>query len=167
MKSLLDGLPMPGGSPPLRAFIKPPPVDENPFGEPRAYIWPSNGEENRAPDRGGSVPRALVKPVPGQNPNAGTKPIDHAIHVYIMHDEANDDDQGDSWFPGIIDAICWQLRVSTDPAVITDSYDGTVSQLVDVGETIPYSISVRALADQRYWRYDCLLPLPVLEFIHS
>jgi hypothetical protein len=167
IKGLLDELPMPGGAPPLRAYIKPPPVDDNPFGEPHAYIWPSNGEESRNPERGGAIPRALTKPVPGANPNSGTKAIDHAIHVFVLHDEANDDEQGDSWFPGMIDAICWQLRVSLDPATITDSYDGTISALLDVGETIPYSITVRALADQRYWRYDCLLPLPILELIQS
>jgi hypothetical protein len=167
IKSLLDELPMPGGAPPLRAYISPPPVDDNPFGEPHAFIWPTSGEENRNPDRGGTIPRALTKPIPGQNPNSGTKAIDHAVHVYIIWDQANDDEQADSWFPGMVDAVAWQLRVSLDPATITDSYDGTISALIDVGETIPYSITVRFLATQRMWRYDCLLPLPILEIIQS
>lgn len=167
IKSLLNQLPMPGGVLPLEAWIAPPPVDENPFGAPQVFIWPSNGEESRNPQRGGTIPRALTKPVPGQNPDSGTKAIDHAIHIYIYYDMANDDEQADSLFPGIIDAIGWQLRVSTDPAVITDDYDGTISSLIDVGEQIPYSITVRALADQRHWRYDCLLPLPILELIQS
>jgi hypothetical protein len=167
IKSLIDELPMPGGAPPLRAFITPPAVDDNPMGEPHAFIWPVSGEESRAPDRGGSVPRALTKPVPGANPNSGTKPIDHAIHVYVIWDQANDDEQADSWFPGMVDAISWQLRVSADPVVITDPYDGTISQLVDVGDTIPYQITVRFLEDQRYLRYDALLSLPVLELIQS
>lgn len=167
IKQLLNQLPMPGGAPPLEAYITPPPVDENPLGAPHAFIWPSSGEESRNPDRGGSIPRASVKPIPGQNPNSGIKIIDHSVHVYVIWDQPNDDPLADSWFPGMIDAINWQLRVSTDPAVITDTFDGTVSSLIDVGEQIPYSITVRALASQRYWRYDCLLPLPIVEIIQS
>jgi hypothetical protein len=172
IKTLLDDLPMPGGAPPLRAFITPPPVDDNPMAEPHAFIWPSSGEESRNPERGGTVPRALTKPMwlnggAVGTPNCGTKPIDHAIHVYVIWDQANDDEQADSWFPGMIDAIGWQLRVSLDPAVVIDNYDGTVSTLIDVGESIPYQMAVRYLADQRYLRYDCLLPLPILELIQS
>ena len=158
---------MPGGAPPLTAFITPPPVDDNPLGGPHAFVWPTNGEESRNPERGGTVPRALTRPVPGANPNSGTKGLDHVVHIYVIWDQANDDDQADSWFPGMIDAICWQLRVSADPVVVTDSYDGTISQLVDVGETISYQITVRFLEDQRYLRYDCLLPIPVLEILQS
>jgi hypothetical protein len=167
LKGLLDELPMPGGAPPLRCYITPPPVDDNPFGEPHAFIWPVSGEESRSPQRGGTVPRALTKPIPGANPDSGTKAIDHSIHVYVIWDQANDDEQADSWFPGMIDAIGWQLRVSLDPATITDSYDGTISTLIDVGETIPYQITVRFLENQRYLRYDALLALPILELIQS
>ena len=67
----------------------------------------------------------------------------------------------------MIDAIAWQLRVSADPAVIIDSYDGTTSSLIDVGETMQYQITVRYLEDQRYLRYDCLMPLPIMELIQS
>lgn len=172
IKSLIDQLAMPGGAPPLNVFITPPPAYDNPLGSPTAYVWPVNGEENRHPDRGGTVPRALVKPqwVSGATvgtPNCGFKAVDHSIHIYVIWDQANDEEQADSWFPAMIDAICWQLRVSTDPAVITDPYDGTVSSLIDVGETIPYQITVRFLEDQRYLRYDCLLPIPCLELIQS
>jgi hypothetical protein len=167
LKSLLDGLAMPGGAPNLRAFITPPSPDDNPEGTPTAYIWPASGEESRNTERGGTVPRALTKPVPGANPNSGTKPIDHMVHVYVIWDQANDDELADSLFPGMLDAIGWQLRVSTDPVVVVDSFDGTISQLIDVGETIPYQITVRYLEDQRYLRYDALLPLPVMELIQS
>ena len=170
IKGLLDQLPMPGGAPPLNVFITPPPAYDNPLGAPTAYVWPASGEENRNPSRGGSVPRALSKPNPALtefSPGSGFKSIDHVIHVYVVWDQANDEEQADSWFPGMIDAIGWQLRVSQDPVPITDAYDGTVSSLIDVGETIPYQITVRFLEDQRYLRYDCLLPLPILELIQS
>lgn len=166
-KSLLDQLPMPGGAPPLRVFITPPPVDDNPEGGPHGFVWPNNGNESRAPDRGGTVPRALTKPIPGQNPNSGTKALDHSIHLYIIWFQANDDDQADSWFPGMMDAIAWQLRVSTDPVAITDSYDGTISALIDVGEQMDYEITYRFVEDQRYTRYDGLWMLPTLELLQS
>lgn len=172
VKQLLDQLAMPGGAPPLNCFITPPPAWDNPLGAPTCYVWPSSGEENRSPNRGGTVPRALTKPqwaagAAVGTPNSGFKAIDHVIHLYIIWDQANDEEQADSWFPGMIDAIAWQLRVSQDPVPITDTYDGTVSSLIDVGETIPYQITVRFLEDQRYLRYDCLMPLPILELIQS
>lgn len=172
-KALLDELPMPGGAAPLRVFITPPPVDDSgQLIEPHAYVWFTDGEESRAPDRGGTVPRALVKPQWPQGagvptPNCGTKGIDHAIHLYIIWDQANDDEQADSWFPGMLDAISWQLRVSEDPATIIDGYDGTVSTLIDVGETISYQSTVRFLESQRLLRYNALYVLPTLELIQS
>jgi len=167
LKGLLDGIPMPGGVPNLVAYITPPAVDEEPNGEPRAYIWPASFEESRNPQREGTVPRALAMPVPGVSPNSGFKPIDHSIHIYVIYDQANDDQQADSLFPGIIDAINWVLRVSTDVAVATDEYTGLQSALMDVGESINGSVAVRALDSQRMYRYDCLLILPVMELIQS
>jgi hypothetical protein len=172
IKSLIDQLAMPGGAPPLNVFVTPPPGYDNPLAAPTAYVWPPSGEENRSPERGGTVPRALVKPQWPQGagvptPNCGFKAIDHQIHIYVIWDQANDDEQADSWFPGMMDAIAWQLRVSADPVVITDSYDGTVSSLIDVGETMPYQITIRFLEDQRYLRYDGLFALPILELLQS
>lgn len=167
VRGLLDGLPMPAGIPNLVAYINPPAVDEEPNGEPRAYVWIPEWDESRNPERGGSVPRALVKPIPGNPPNAGTKPIDHSIHVWIIYDQANDDPQADSLFPGILDAISWTLRVSTDPVIVVDPLDGTITQLVDVGETISGRISVVALAGQRMYRYDSLMIIPITEMLQS
>jgi hypothetical protein len=167
VKGLINGLAMPGGLPPLVAYVFPPSVDEEPFGEPRAYIWPQTFEESRNPERGGTVNRALAMPQAGESANSGTKPVDHSIHVYLIYDEDNDDEQGDSLFPSIIDAVSWQLRVSTDPAVIYDANTGLASSLIDVGETINGSITIRTLAGQRMYRNDCLLILPVMELIQS
>lgn len=167
VKSLLDGLAMPAGIAAMSAYITPPAVDEAPNGEPRAYIWTPEWTESRNPERGGSVNRALTRPVPGQNPNSGVKALDHAIHIYIIYDQDSEDPSADSLFPMILDAISWQLRVSTDPAVVTDPSDGTISQLVDVGEQITGQMNVTALAGQRMYRYDALMVVPVTEIIHS
>jgi len=167
-KNLLSNTPMPGGVPDLAVYVFPPPVDEDPFGEPRAYIWPMNFDESRNPERGGTVPRALTQPLStSSTPDCGTKPIDHSIHCYLIYDEDNQDPQGDSLFPSIIDAVNWVLRVSEDPAVIYDTTTGLASSLIDVGEQITGQITVRALAGQRYYRNDCLLILPTLELIQS
>lgn len=167
VKGLLDGLPMPAGIPNMVCYITPPAVDEEPNGEPRAYLWTPEWNESRAPQRGGSVNRALTKPVPGANPNSGVKALDHAIHVYVIYDQANDDPNADALFPSILDTVSWALRVSTDPAVVTDPNDGTITQLVDVGEQITGQMNVTALAGQRMYRYDSLMVVPVTEILHS
>lgn len=158
---------MPPGIAPMSAYITPPAVDEAPNGEPRAYIWTSQWTESRNPERGGSVNRALTKPVPGENPDSGVKAIDHAIHLYVVYDQDSEDPYADSLFPSILDTVSWTLRVSTDPAVITDPNDGTITQLVDVGETIDGQMNVTALAGQRMYRYDALMVIPVTELMHS
>jgi hypothetical protein len=168
IKGLLDGLAMPPGIANMTAYITPPAVDEAVNGEPRAYIWTPEWSETRAPERGGSVNRALVRPVPGAaNQASGVKALDHSIHIYIIYDQSNDDPQADSLFPSILDAVSWTLRVSTDPAVVTDPYDGTITQLVDVGEMITGQMNVSALASERMYRYDALLVVPVTEILHS
>lgn len=167
-KTLINNLPMPAGLPNLVAYVFPPPVDEEPFGEPRAYLWPMNFDESRNPERGGTVPRAESQPSPNSStPDCGTKPIDHSIHCYLIYDEDNQDPQGDSLFPSIIDAVSWTLRVSSDPAVVYDQNTGLASSLIDVGEEIHGQVTVRALAGQRFYRNDCLLILPTLELIQS
>ena len=161
-KSLLDQLAMPGGAPPMNAYITPPVPDEAADGAPRCYIWTPDFDESRNPEKGGSVPRALTK-----GGFSGFKPIEHEIHLYVVWDQAADDPQADSWFPGMVDAIMWTLRVSTNPAVVSDSYDGTTTQIIDVGEQMRGQITVRALDTERYLRYDCLLVCPTMELLQS
>lgn len=167
IKNLINGLAMPSGVPNLVAYINPPAVDEEPQGEPRAYVWTPAWEESRNPERGGTVPRALTRPIPGQPPNSGTKPIDHNVHIWVLYDQANDDPQADSLFPAILDTISWQLRVSLDPATVVDTYDATISALIDVGESINGQIEVDALASQRMYKYSALMVVPVTELIQS
>jgi hypothetical protein len=161
-KQLLNGLAMPAGTPPLIAYITPPNPETDASGAPRAFIWLPAGDESRDPAKNGTVPRALYKGAP-----SGFKGLDHNTHIYVVWDQEADDPDADSWFPGIVDAIMWQLRVSADPAPVTDPYDGVQSQLIDLGERMTYQITVSALEQQRMYRYDCLITAPVLELLQS
>ena len=53
------------------------------------------------------------------------------------------------------------------PTIVTAPYDGTESQINDVGEVMDGEIFVRALADEAFNRYDCLLTVPVIEEISA
>lgn len=159
LQTLLNGLPLPGSAPNLAAYITPP--NPNVSTEiPTAYIWPSTGNETRNPAMGGTVPRASFAGGP-----SGTKPIVHTLHIYVIWDQANDDPQADTWFPGMLDAIMATLRVSPDPVKVTDPYTNIESWLVDVGERMSYQVSVSALESQRMYRYDGLITCLLNEII--
>ena len=161
VKGLLNGLAMPGGLPNMAAYILPP--DPNVEAEiPTAYVWPTEGDESRAPEKGGTIPRNT-----GPDTPAGTKSLDHSIDVFCVYFQADDDPQADSLFPGVIDAVMDALRTSADPAVITDPYTGDQSQLIDLGERQKYHIVVSALEDQRYNRLDGLIVCPGNVIFHA
>jgi hypothetical protein len=162
IQGLLNGLAMPGSAPDLVAYITPPAVDTNPDATPRAYVWPASGNESRNPALGGTVPRASTLGGP-----SGTKPVVHTLHIYVIWDQANDDPQADTWFPGMLEAIMSTLRVSQDPVQVTDPYTSISSWLVDVGERMSYQIQVSALESQRYYRYDGLISCVLNELIAS
>jgi len=162
VKGLLDGLPMPGSLPVMAAYITPP--DPNVDTDiPAAYVWPTDGDENRDSAKAGTVPRNT-----GPGTASGFKNIEHAIDVYVVWFAADDQDDIDSLFPGIVDAVMFALRTSEDPAQVQDPYNpNVVSTLVDVGEKMTYRITVRSLVEQAYDRYDCLVALSVLEVIQA
>ena len=105
--NILDQLPLPYGLPAAGAFITPP----DPYVRariPAIYIWPSEGEENRSVELGGTVPRNS-----GFNTPSGTKGMMHQFDVYITWTGAqNQGSQTDPYFPGIIDAVMAALRYS-------------------------------------------------------
>ena len=161
VKSVLDGLAMPGGLPSMAAYIMPP--DPNVEAEiPTAYVWPTKGHESREGDQGGAIPRNT-----GPGTPAGTKSQLHSIDVFCVYFQADDDPQADSLFPGVVDAVMDALRTSEDPMVIIDPYTGNDSQLIDLGERMSYEIVVSALEDERYNRLDGLIACMVNEIFHA
>lgn len=161
IRGLLDSLPMPSSLPPMRSYITPP--DPNTEATiPTAYVWPSEIDESRDSKTGGTIPRNT-----GPGTPSGSKPLAHDIDVFIVYMLPNDDPQADSLFPGIVDAAMAALRTSADNAIITDPWTGAQSQLFGVGEVMRGRIVVRAMADQAFNRYDCLLSCPVRELIQA
>ncbi len=164
MKSLLDGINMPGGTLPMRAVIMPPdPNDDTQY--PTAYVWPADFDESRAPDQGGSIPRNT-----GPGTVSGWKPIEHSIEIFIVWFQAGDDPDADSMFPGIVDAAMAALRTSPDPisgVQITDPWTGMTSSLFDVGEVMRGRVVVSATANQGINRLDALLTCTVHELIQA
>ena len=152
---------MPGGLPNMAARITPrdPEVETD---IPTAYVWPTDGDEGRDPEKGGAVPRNS-----GVGTASGTKGTEHNIDVYVVWFGADDEPDIDCLFPGVVDAVMAAFRFSADPAQAVDPYTGQVSTLVDVGEKMSYRITLRSLVEQAFNRYDCLLSLSVLEVIQA
>jgi len=167
MQQLLDGMnwpaemqALPSPPPALRCFITPP--DPNvAAGTPSAYVWFNRGQESRNPGKygAGTVPRANYPGGP-----SGTKTIEHTVPIYVVWAGGSPTDPlVNVLFPGMVDAIMATLRVSVDPAVITDPWTGVQTQLVDVGERISYITDLRALEPMQLQRLDALLEVTCTE----
>ena len=169
IQNLINGLIMPGTAGNLVAYITPP--DPNTEAElPTAYIWPSDGDESRNNAKGGTVPRnpgfsSTVTSLSQLLSQSGYKAFEHRMDVYMVWNAQDDDPEADTWFPGMVDAVMFALRTSPDPADAQDPYTGQMTTLIDVGENMNYRITLRALADQRYNRYDALITLELLELM--
>lgn len=145
----------------MAAYITPP--DPNVETQiPTAYVWPTDGDEGRDPDKGGAVPRNS-----GAGTASGTKGTEHNIDVYAVWMASNDEPDIDNLFPGVVDAVMAAFRFSVDPATATDPYTGEQSTLVDIGERMNYRVTLRSLVEQAFNRYDALIGLSVLEIIRA
>ncbi len=173
IRSLLNGMPWPAGFQQLAVpvcYITPP----NPNVQsaiPTLYVWPSRGRESRDTTRlrAGTVPRIAVPGGP-----SGTKVVEHKMEAWLVWMNSSDDPDADNLVPGMTWAVQDVLRsaayganglLAEDPAELTDPWTGEQSWLVDLGELQTYEIYVRALEDQRFWRYDVAIELDVTEVI--
>jgi hypothetical protein len=160
IKSILDGLIVPGKAGVLHCYITP--VDPREDPDPAIYIWPSRGHEHRQ-----SVPRAS----PGYQPatQSGWKEIEHTIDGFLTWFGEDSDSQADSTFPAVVDAVLQALRNADDPMyAVTDPLTGQQSDLAGIGEKLEYEIGpVRTVADQRYLRYDALITIQFCEWFQS
>jgi len=161
LQQLINGLPMPYALPALAAYITPP--DPNVEADiPTAYVWPSDGEESRDAQKGGTVPRNT-----GPGTPSGWKNIEHSIDVWLVWFGQDDDPLADTVFPGIVDEVMQALRTSPERPLAVDPRTGQQSWLLDIGEKMSYRISLRALSDQAYNRYDGLVTVPVIEVFQA
>jgi hypothetical protein len=160
--SLLDALPMPYGKPAAKAYITPP----DPRVEakvPAIYIWPSDGEENRSSDLGGTINRNT-----GPNTSSGLKGMMHRIDVYITWFSTGSGTQQDPVFPAMVDAVMSALRYSQpNPADVTDPNTNMTWTIYNTGEDMSYRTGVASTADERQKRYDALITCSVWEVINA
>jgi len=160
--SLLDGLPMPYGIPDAQAFITPPdPRIQTSI--PAIYIWPSDGDENRSSELGGTIPRNT-----GVGTSSGTKGILHRTDIYMTWTSGGSGTQQDPIFPGMVDAVMFALRFSLpNPAYITDPNTNLTSTIYNTGEQMTYRTGIESLADQRRKRYDALVNVSIWELFNA
>jgi hypothetical protein len=160
--SILDGLELPAGIPAANAYITPP--DPRVKAKvPAIYIWPSDGQENRSGELGGTIPRNT-----GPNTPSGTKGLMHDFDIYVTWFSVLNGKQADPRFPGIVDTIMAALRYSMpNPVEMTDPNTLETSTIYNVGESLRWRIGVESTADEVQKRYDALISCPVWEIINA
>lgn len=162
LKSILDQLPLPGDLGILKAFVTPP-NPETDARDPAAYIWGSHGDEIRL-----TVPRAQ----PGNLASGGDKTLTHQVDIWLVWFGESAAPNSDTQWPAVVDAVMATLRNTklldevTEYAV--DPVTGQLSQLINIGENMTWDQApVRAIADQRYFRYDAQITCEVIEIIQA
>jgi hypothetical protein len=160
--SILDGLPMPFGRPAANAYITPP--DPRIQAKvPAIYIWPADGDENRSPELGGTIPRNT-----GVGTPSGTKGILHRMDVYLTWISAGSGTAQDPIFPAMVDAVMFALRYSVpNPVYITDPATNITSTIYNTGENMQYRTGIESLADERMKRYDALITVSIWEIFNA
>ena len=160
--SILDGLAMPYSLNPANAYITPP-DPRTKASTPAIYIWPSDGQENRSGELGGTIPRNK-----GPGTASGTKGLLHQMDIYVTWFGPQKGTQSDDTFPAIVDTIMQALRTSQpNPDGVQDPNTGVWGTIYNVGEQIRYRVGVESTADQRMLRYDSLLQVSVWEIINA
>lgn len=159
--SILDDLEMPYGKPAAKAFITPP--DPRVQAKiPAIYIWPSDGDENRSGELGGTFPRNA-----GPGTSGATKGIMHRMDIYLTWFAANSGKQQDPIFSGMVDAVMYALRTSQpNPVHYQDPNSKLWSTIYNTGEQMTYRTGIESTADERYKRYDCLLTCHIWEIFN-
>jgi hypothetical protein len=159
--NVLNGMPLPGNTGPLQAFITPPNPEEDQL-DPHAYIWPSAGSESRE-----SLPRSGV-PVVGTT-TSGWKTLTHNVDIWISWFQDDSDPTPDLTFLAVTDDVMDALRTTQDPVLLADPVTGRYSQIYATGERMGYDVSTvkGTTADQRILRWDSKIAARVLEDFQS
>lgn len=165
VKGLIDGTKTPGQRP-LEAFIAPP--DPNTAqGPPTAYVWSSKGNVRRQSGPRSKPPQNNQGQYTPQLP-AGWKIQAHSLSIWLVWFNDNSDPRADVAFPAVIDIVMMVLQTCQMPANITDPLTGWATQLIDLGKNMDWDYRpVRAVAGQRYQRFDAEITAPVEEWLQA
>jgi len=154
VKGILDGLPIPGSTQSLDAFVTPPTVDN--LDNPKAYIWGARMRGTRQ-----TMPRGIA-------PAAGFKKLMWNVDVYLSYETNPDDANIDQEFPLIVDAVMAALWSTTMPTFITDPTTGLKTQLLAIGEDFDFEYPPeKAPATLRMVYYTARLGLSVQEAVQA
>lgn len=148
INGLLDGLALPYGDK-LTSYVQPPIIE--PLEGPRCYVWGGTAHETRQ-----SAPRG-----------PGFKRIAWLIDVFLTYESMQDELDGGN-FPQIVDAAMQALRSTPIPVKVTDTATGTVTQLVEIGETITLDYPpLHTAQSERTLYWAAKLTCSVLEVIQA
>jgi hypothetical protein len=120
---MLDGLPIPGTTQTLEAFITPPTVSD--LNNPMAFVWGARLSVNRQ-----TAPRG-----------PGFKTLKWIVDVYLAYETNPNSPTVDIEFPSIIDAVMAKTWVATMPTYIDSNgvpiqqEEPGSSQMLSIGES--------------------------------
>ncbi len=157
VKSILNGLALPGQSLPLLAYIAPPVPGE--VAQTLAFIWGATANE---------MPQTFSRAKALGTTLGGFKKVTYNIDIWLYMIDQSDSITADSNFPLVIDAVRNAMASAQYPLLLTDPTTGQVSQLLMIGEKITTDYApVRTLDDQQLVLYQGLLVVTVEEAIQS
>lgn len=128
VKSLLDGITMPGVTKQMAAFVTPPTVMN--INAPVACVWGArlHGRRQTAPRIGNATLAGA----------SGYHEFNWIVDVYLSYETvARNNTNGDTLdqeFPLVIDGVLNTLMVTEMPKVIQDPSTGQYSQILSIGE---------------------------------
>ena len=160
IRDTLNGTVLPLALGNLEAVISP--VNPGDGAGATAYIWGSHGVEKRQ-----TVPRAQHADLS----TGGNKTLTHSCDVWLVWFGSSEEDQIDLMFPAILDTVMGVLRNVQMLDATQHAHDpvtGQLSNLLNMGENMTWDYGpVRATADQRWWRYDAVINVEVVEIIQA
>ena len=158
VQGLLDNLPMPGGLPPLTAWITPPALEQ--ADGPRAYVW------------GGSVSVSRQTAPRG----AGFRKWPWTIDIYVAYMTTPDDGLATEPMAGIIDTVMTALGTTAMPLFVSAAgvpvgaaaTSATDTQVLAIGENmkLQYPPEKMTAPMQMIW-YTALIHADVLEVVQG
>lgn len=154
VRDCLDGIPIPGGTASLEAYITPPTVDN--LDAPKAYIWGGRMRGTRQ-----TMPRGIA-------PAAGFKKLNWVVDIYLSYETNPDSPTVDQEFPLIVDAAMAALWQAVMPRMITDPTTGLETQLLAIGEDFDFEYPPEKLpATLRMLYYTARLSVNVTEAVQA
>lgn len=150
VKSVLNGITVPGQPQTLTAAITPPVFED--IGAPRCFIWGGRVQGSRQ-----TMPRG-----------AGFRKLPWLIDIYLVYLTNPQNTTVDSEFPLVIDAVLNKLWTTQMPTIITDPATEVVTQIQAIGEewTLDYPPERTPGTLKMLW-YSALLTTTVLEVPQS